>query len=602
MRRFSLPVGGKNTGHNVNYVNKKKKAYILKRLWGYLFRFKWLLFTALTLTILSNFLTLLGPRLSGYAIDAIEPGKGAVDFPVVFKYATLMVLLYIVASVMSYFLSILLIKLSRRVVYDMRKDVFNRLASLPVGFFDNHQTGDIISVISYDIDTINTSLSSDLMQICRSVITVVGSFIMMLSISPRLLIVFVVTIPVSAFFSRFMAKKVRPLFRKRSIKLGELNGYVEETISGYKVIKAYNREDIMTERFDQKNKTAVDAYYTADYYSSMTGPTINFINNLSLALISTFGAVLYMGGAISLGNISSFVLYSRRFSGPINEFANIIAELQSAFSAAERVFRLIDEKPEKEDSANAITLHNVKGNVEFQNISFGYDIDKTIIHNFSLSAERGTVVAIVGPTGAGKTTIINLLMRFYDINKGAILVDEASIYKITRNSLRKSFTMVLQDTWLFHGTIFQNIAYGKENATLEEVVDSAKAAKIHNYIMSLPQGYDTVLSDNGVNISKGQKQLLTIARSMLIDSNMLILDEATSNVDTQTERLIQKAMLKLMKGKTCFVIAHRLSTIQNADLILVMRDGNVVEQGTHKNLMERQGFYYELYRSQYEQI
>ena len=540
--------------------------------------------------------------MSGYAIDAIEPGKGAVDFPVVFKYATLMVLLYIVASVMSYFLSILLIKLSRRVVYDMRKDVFNRLASLPVSFFDNHQTGDIISVISYDIDTINTSLSSDLMQICRSVITVVGSFIMMLSISPRLLIVFVVTIPVSAFFSRFMAKKVRPLFRKRSIKLGELNGYVEETISGYKVIKAYNREDIMTERFDQKNKTAVDAYYTADYYSSMTGPTINFINNLSLALISTFGAVLYMGGAISLGNISSFVLYSRRFSGPINEFANIIAELQSAFSAAERVFRLIDEKPEKEDSANAITLHNVKGNVEFQNISFGYDIDKTIIHNFSLSAERGTVVAIVGPTGAGKTTIINLLMRFYDINKGAILVDEASIYKITRNSLRKSFTMVLQDTWLFHGTIFQNIAYGKENATLEEVVDSAKAAKIHNYIMSLPQGYDTVLSDNGVNISKGQKQLLTIARSMLIDSNMLILDEATSNVDTQTERLIQKAMLKLMKGKTCFVIAHRLSTIQNADLILVMRDGNVVEQGTHKNLMERQGFYYELYRSQYEQI
>jgi ATP-binding cassette subfamily B protein len=395
-----------------------------------------------------------------------------------------------------------------------------------------------------------------------------------------------------------MAKKVRPLYRKRSANLGELNGYIEEIISGQKTTKAYHRESVMIDRFDQKNKTAVDSYFTADYYGSMTGPSVNFINNLSLALISIFGSVLYMGGGISLGNISSFVLYSRKFSGPINEFANIISELQSAFAAAERVFRLIDEEPEPGDKEGAYILNNIRGDVKIENVTFGYDPGRTIIHNFNLDVKNGSVVAIVGPTGAGKTTIINLLMRFYDVDKGVICVNGQNIEDITRKSLRLAYTMVLQDTWLFYGTIFENIAYGKGNATLEEVTRAAKAAKIHNYIMSLPDGYNTILSDNAVNISKGQKQLMTIARAMLLDSGILILDEATSNVDTQTERRIQAAMLELMKNRTCFVIAHRLSTIQNADLILVVRDGNVVEQGIHSDLMKRRGFYYELYHSQ----
>lgn len=397
-----------------------------------------------------------------------------------------------------------------------------------------------------------------------------------------------------------MTKKVRPLFKKRSAKLGELNGYVEEMIGGHKTTKAYNREKVMIKHFDEKNREAIEAYYYADYYGSMTGPSVNFINNLSLALISVFGAIIYLTGNMSLGDISSFVLYSRKFSGPINELANIIAELQSAFAAAERVFRLIDEDQEPADVKDAVELNDIEGNVVLDHVKFGYDPEKIIIHDLTMKADHGNVIAIVGPTGAGKTTIINLLMRFYDVNDGAIYIDKHEIREIKRSDLRGAYTMVLQDTWLFHGTIYENIAYGKENVTMEEVQEAAKAAKIHNYIMQLPDGYETILSDNGINISKGQKQLMTIARAMLLDSKMLILDEATSNVDTQTEKRIQEAMLKLMKNKTCFVIAHRLSTIQNADLILVVRDGNIVEKGTHNDLMRKGGFYSELYNSQFE--
>lgn len=604
--------GGMNRGRNFysdKYSNNKndnqpikrpRKKYILLRLWKYMYKFKFLLFIAAILTIASNIFALIGPMLSGFAIDAIEPGKGNVIFHEVFYYAALMICFYIISSVMSYILAIIMIKLSRGVVYQMRRDVFNKLSDLPVGFFDRHQAGEVISTISYDIDVINASLSTDLLQICTSIITVVGSLIMMLTISPILVLVFVVTIPVSILFTRYMTKKVRPLFKKRSMKLGELNGYVEEMLSGHKTTKAYNRENVMLNHFDEKNQEAVHAYYMADYYGSMTGPSVNFINNLSLALISVFGAILYLMGHMSLGNISSFVLYSRKFSGPINELANILAELQSAFAAAERVFHLIDEEQEPVDTENAIVLTDVQGNVELEHVKFGYDPNKVIIHDLVMKANHGDVVAIVGPTGAGKTTIINLLMRFYDVNDGVIYIDGNDIRQVTRKSLRLAYTMVLQDTWLFHGTIYENIAYGKENVTLDEVKEVAKNAKIHNYIMQLPDGYDTVLSDNGVNISKGQKQLLTIARAMLLDSKMLILDEATSNVDTQTEKRIQQAMLNLMNDKTCFVIAHRLSTIQNADMILVVKDGNIVEQGTHDNLMKQHGFYSELYNSQFE--
>lgn len=582
----------------------QKTSYIIKRLWKYLSPYKWLLALAAALSIGGNALALIGPKLSGFAIDAIE-AVGGVDFAGVFKYAGLMIAFYAASSVISYILANLMIRLSRKAVYSMRRDAFNTLASLPVSFFDTHQTGDVISVISYDIDTINSSLSSDLVQMIASVITVCGSFVMMLSISPHLILVFVVTIPISVIFTRFRSKRVRPLYRRRSKKLGELNGFIEEITSGLKTTKAYSREQVFIDRFDVKNDEAVEANYEADHFSCITGPTVTFINNLSLALISIFGALMYMAGGITLGNISSFVLYSRKFSGPINEFANIISDLQSALAAAERVLRLIDEKGEPADRPNAAVLGAdapVRGDVRLDGVSFGYSEGQTVLNNVTFNAERGRVIAIVGPTGCGKTTIINLLMRFYDATTGEIRVDGSEVRDITRSSLRGSYTMVLQDTWLFHGTVFDNIAYGKKNVTREDVERAAKAARIHGYIMSLPDGYDTVLSDNGVNISKGQKQLLTIARAMLLDSPMLILDEATSNVDTQTERSIQDAMLKLMNGRTCFVIAHRLSTIRHADNIIVLSDGRIVEHGRHDELLAKRGAYYTMYHAQFEGV
>ena len=578
----------------------KDRKKVLLRLWTYLYAHKWMSLGAVLLTVGSNLLALLGPMLSGRAIDAIGVEPGQADFPTIFLYCGLMVAFYAVSSLLSYILSILMIQLSQKIVYQMRQQVFNRLTELPVGYFDTHQTGDIVSRISYDIDTVNASLSNDLVQIAASVITVVGSFLMMVLISPVLVLVFAVTIPMSILFTRYMTKKVRPLFHMRSVRLGELNGFVEENITGQKTTKAYHQEETMISRFDEKNKAAVDSYYNADYYGGMTGPSVNFINNLSLAFVSIFGAILYLWGHLSIGDLSSFVLYSRRFSGPINEAANILSELQSACAAAERVFRLIDEEPEPADAPGAVEAVHVRGDVAMDHVHFGYDPDKTIIHDLSLHAPPGGLTAIVGPTGAGKTTLINLLMRFYDPQSGSITLDGTDIRQITRKSLRLSYAMVLQDTWLFTGTIFDNLAYGKKDAKLEDVQAAAKAARIHRYIMSLPQGYDTVLDESGMNISQGQKQLLTIARAMLLDAKMLILDEATSNVDTRTEIQIQAAMRELMKDKTCFVIAHRLSTIQNADNILVVRDGDIVEQGTHRQLMERGGFYASLYNSQFQ--
>ena len=583
-------------------LSPQNRKRVLMRLGNYLFQYKLHLIGALLLTFTSNVLSLIGPSLAGYAIDAFGIELGQVNFKLVFYYIGWMIVLYLLSSLFAYLLAILMITLSQKVVYKMRKDVFDKLTDLPVSYFDKHQTGDIISRITYDIDTINTSLSNDVIQIFTSVITVIGSLTMMIIISPVLVLVFAFTIPISIAFTRFMSGKTRPLFRKRSAKLGDLNGFVEEIISGQKVIKAYRQEDVMIDRFDEKNNEAVEAFFNAEYYSSTVGPSVNFINNLSLTLVSVFGAILYLFGSLSIGNVSSFVLYSRKFSGPINELANIISELQSALAAAERVFRVIDEPTEPVDAENAIDLNEntIEGHVTMSDLKFGYDPEKTIIHNLNLDAKSGDLIAIVGPTGAGKTTLINLLMRFYDPQGGKIAIDGIDVSQLTRKSLRKAFAMVLQDTWLFQGTIFENIAYGKKNATLEEVVEVAKAAKIHNYIMHLPQGYDTVLNEDGINISQGQKQLLTIARAMLLDAKMLILDEATSNVDTRTELQIQDAMRNLMKGKTSFVIAHRLSTIQNADTILVVNNGNVVEQGKHQELLDRNGLYAEMYFSQFQ--
>lgn len=578
---------------------KKNRRQVILRLLGYMMRHRWMVLGAIALTVTGNLLALLGPMLSGYAIDAIGTGPGEADFQKILSYCALMLLFYLVSSVMSYLLSVLMVKLSQRVAYQLRADLFNKLVELPVRFFDGHQTGDIISRVSYDIDTVTASLSNDFLQIAASSIMVLGSLGMMLSISPPLILVFVVTVPISVFFIRYRTRTIRPLFSRRSAKLGELNGLVEEIISGQKTTKAYHQEETMIGRFDAKNEEAVQAYYKADYYGSTVGPSVNAINNLSLALISVFGALLFLRGSISLGNLSSFVLYSRKFSGPINEMANIISELQSACSAAERVFRLIDQEPEPADAPQALELTDVKGDVQMEHIQFGYDPDKTIIHDLSLHAHPGSLVAIVGPTGAGKTTIINLLMRFYDPQSGSIRMEGHDSRNLTRKSLRAAYTMVLQDTWLFYGTIYENIAFSRPGATREEVIEAAKAAKIHNYIMQLPEGYDTIITEDGMNISQGQKQMLTIARAMLSDAKMLILDEATSNVDTRTEQQIQSAMRELMKDRTCFVIAHRLSTVQNADTILVVQHGDIVEQGSHEQLMQKGGVYAGMYRSQF---
>jgi len=580
---------------------KKPKVNILKtliRLWHYLASSRTRIVVVILLTVLSNVLALLGPALSGWAIDAMA-GKGAVNFGKVFYYCAWMALFYVISAALNYLLSFVMITLSQQCAKQMRKDIFDKLMELPVSFFDTNQTGDIISHISYDIDTVNTSLANDLLQICTTVVTVTGSLIMMLSISPVLGLVFIVTVPLTMLFIKYNASRIHNYFRVRSAKLGALNGFVEEIVSGQKTIKAYHREKPIISRFDKVNEEAVTAYYEADYYSSVMGPFVNFINNLSLTLISVFGAILYLAGHLTLGNMSSFILYSRKFSGPINEAANILSEVQSAAAAADHVFQLLDEKCEKPDVPGALDLQTVKGKVELSHVNFGYLPEKPVLKDVSLTAPPGSLIAIVGQTGAGKTTIINLLMRFYDPQTGTITIDDLVISGITRKSLRLAFAMVLQESWLFYGTVYENIAYGSEGVTREKVEAAAKAAQAHNFIMQLSNGYDTILSENGINISQGQKQLLTIARAMLLDVRMLILDEATSNVDTRTEIRIQEAMRALMKDKTCFVIAHRLSTIQNADTILVMENGKLCEQGTHESLLEQNGVYAGLYQSQF---
>ena len=592
-----------------NQKKEKSKKGIFIRLSKYVLQ-QWPLFiTALILTLSANVLSLLGPRYSGAAIDAIE-FDGGVNFPVVWENVGYMITCYVISAILTYVLSIIMILLSQRIIYRMRKQVFEKLTTLPVNFFDTHATGDIISHLSYDIDTINSTLSHDLIQVMTSLYTVVGSLIFMWYISKPMLLIFAITVPVSILFTRYRSKVVRPLFRKRAKKYGELNGFAEEMLTGSRTISAYGKQGVVSSRFNKINDEAMDAFYKAEYHSALLFPTINLINNISLTLVAVMGGILYMYSQngtvlatsvffITLGGVAQFVQYSRKFAGPINEFSNILHEFQSAFSAAERVFAILDEQSEKPDIPDAKEFKDVKGDVFLKDVTFGYMEDKVVLNNVSVTAKKGQTMAIVGPTGAGKTTIINLLMRFYDQQSGEILMDGIPSSDIKREDLRLAFTMVLQDTWLFCGTIYDNIAYGREDATPEEVYAAAKAAKIDSYIESLPDGYNTILSDDGVNISKGQKQLITIARAFLSNTPILILDEATSNVDSRTEIQIQNAMTKLMENKTCFIIAHRLSTIQNADTILVVKDGTIIEQGNHEELIKQGGFYSSLYNSQF---
>lgn len=571
----------------------------LTKLFTYVTDVKWLFVCAIILTLSANGLQLLGPKLTGNVIDIISLNEDPNAWNNVLVYVFWMLVLYILSSIIMYALSSLMIYISQKIVVKMRQDLFNKFLDLPVSYFDKHQIGDMLSRISYDIDTINTSLSSDLVQLFGSMIVVIGAFMMMLWISLPLLSVFFITIPLSILTTQYLAKRTRPLFRERSRKLGDMNGYVEETISGLKTIKAYSQQDTMYSNFKDKNNDASEAYYKADYYGSIVGPTVGFINNISLTLISVFGSILFLFNMITIGNISSFLLYSRKFSGPISESANMIAELQSTLAAAERVFRVLDEPIEKIVENPIILNKPIQGHVQFEKVSFGYLPNKPVLKDVNLNIKPGSQVAIVGPTGAGKTTLINLIMRFYSPDSGRILIDNVDIAQLSQEELRSTFSMVLQDSWLFHGSIYDNLIYGNEHATKEEVIRIAKEVHIHNFIERTKNGYDTLISDDGVNISKGQRQLITIARAMLANKPMIILDEATSNVDTLTEKRIQSAMIKLMQNKTCFVIAHRLSTIINADIICVVHDGNVVEQGNHHDLMAKKGHYYHLYMAQF---
>ncbi len=573
--------------------------YILKRMSKYLYKYKFTIIISIILTIISNIFALISPMLSGYAIEVIENDSTNIDFSKIFYYGFLMIIFYVVSSILSYIISIIMVKTARNVVYSLRKDAFDTLLNLPTSYFDKNSIGDILSKLIYDIDTMGSTLSTDLINILTSLITIIGSFFMMFTISKKLVLIFFITIPMSVISTKYITNRTRPLFKRRAQKIGNLNSFVEENISGIKIIKAYHKENQTIDDFKKVNKNAVDSYYDAEYYGSMTVALITFINNISLAFISTIGSIFYLKNMMSLGQISSFVLYSKKFSGPIREISNLIADLQSSFAASERVFKFIDEKQEESDKIEAEVLEKVNGKVDIKNVTFSYDLNEKVLEDLNIQAKPNTVVAIVGPTGSGKTTIINLLMKFYNRDEGEILVDDKNIDYITKKSMRKSYAMVLQDTWLFEGTVYENIAYGNENATLEDVKRVAKLAQIDDFIEKLPNGYNTIISGNGDNISKGQKQLINIARAMLIDANMLILDEATSNIDSKTEVQIQNALFEIMKGKTCFIIAHRLSTIKNADQILVLNQGKIIEEGRHIELLEEDGFYANLFKSQF---
>ncbi len=577
---------------------KSDNLSVIKRILKYIFAYKWDLLLAAVLMLSANVVGLIAPELSGRAIAGIT-SKGNVDFQTVLKYTLLMLLCYALSSLLGFILSYVMINLSRKVVYKLRKEVFEHLVDLHIDYFDKNQTGDIISRLSYDIDTVNASLANDLLQICSGVIILVGSAVMMIRISPILILASAVTIPILVFFSIYRVKKVKPLFRRRSAALGELNGYVEEMLSGQKTTSAYCKEEIMIDRFDKHNDEATDAYYQADYQGSIIGPSVAFINNITLSLITALGAILHITRGLTVANLSTFILYSRKFSGPVNEAANIVSEIQSATSAARRIFYLLDQEPEDFETNKENVLTEIRGQIELKNVNFEYVENTPVLKNISAMIPSGSKTALVGPTGGGKSTFVSLLMRFYDPKSGEILIDGKKSSDYSLDSVRSCFSMVLQETWLFGGTIADNIRYGREDATFDEIVEAAKNAKIHDFITGLPNGYDTVIDENGVNISKGQKQLLTIARAMLSNARILILDEATSNVDSRTEINLQNAMDALTAGRTSIIVAHRLSTIKNADNILVIKNGELIEQGTHDELLEKGGFYSELYSSQF---
>ena len=580
----------------------------LKRLMEYLKPHRLQLLAVVLMSILGTGFGIAGPKIMGKAITELfegsigkmrgVPGRG-IDFDYVLRILLILGGLYVVSAFFTYLQQLIMVNVSQRTVYNMRKAVNDKLSRLPLSFFDSKTHGEILSRVVNDVDNVSGTLQQSITQMISAVVTLVGSVVMMLSISPLLTLVCIVPLPLSVIVTRFVASRSQKYFIAQQRTLGELNGHVEEMYTGHVIVKAFGREDESIKRFDEINEELYNSSWKAQFISGIIMPLMGFINNLSYVIVAVAGGILVTRRTIEIGDVQAFIQYSRQFTQPIVRTANIANIIQSTIASAERVFELLDETEETPDSKDAKVIESPRGEVAFDHVSFSYKKEAPLIEDMNINVESGQTIAIVGPTGAGKTTLVNLLMRFYEIDGGRITVDGVDIRELGRGHLRSIFGMVLQDTWLFHGTIRDNIAYGREGATFNEVVKAAKAAQAHHFIKTLPEGYDTMINEDASNISEGQKQLLTIARVILADPAILILDEATSSVDTRTEILIQRAMMDLMKGRTSFVIAHRLSTIRDADLILVMDNGSIIETGTHKELLAMNGFYADLYNSQF---
>lgn len=600
-------------GHGPHAGNQKAKDFkgTLVRLSKYLKPYRVGLVVVAIAAITSVIFSIISPKIMAKITDELirpilelvggNPTPSPIDFSYIWNIVVILIALYVLSAAFSYLQQFIMAGVSQKVVYDLRRDIDEKLSRLPLKFFDSHTHGELLSRFTNDVDNISATLQQSITQVITSVTTVVGVLIMMLTISPILTLISIIVIPLSGILMMMVVKRSQKYFIGQQKKLGELNGHIEEMYTGHNVVKAFGHEKKAINEFDEVNEGLYDVGWRAQFLSGLVMPIINFIGNLGYVLVAVVGGVLVTKGRITVGDIQAFIQYNRQFTQPIAQVAQISNIIQSTVASAERVFELLDEEEVIPEPVNPVKAKADCGAVEFEHVKFGYREDRILINDMNIKAEPGQMVAIVGPTGAGKTTLVNLLLRFYELNGGRILVDDVDITEMNRADLRKKFGMVLQDTWLFNGTIRDNIAYGKKNATEEEIIAAAKAAHADHFIRVLPEGYDTILNEEVSNISQGQKQLLTIARALLADPEIMILDEATSSVDTRTELQIQNAMKTLMKGRTSFVIAHRLSTIREADVILVMKDGDVIETGNHEKLMAQNGFYADLYNSQFNQ-